>query len=67
MSQQVFRNTLRMLTNHNILSKRVLMFYETLDVVQLLEVFITDPSHLLVWIAALDIQKWIVIFLIIAL
>jgi hypothetical protein len=57
MSQQTLRTALRLLTNQNILSKRVLMFDETFDILQLRKIFISNPQQLLIWIPQLGIQK----------
>jgi hypothetical protein len=43
------------------------MFYETVDILQLLKIFFSNPHHLLIWITELGIQKWIIIVLIVAL
>ena len=66
-SQQVFRLTISKLTNHNILSKRLLMFYETIDLFRLLQLIFSNPQNMLLWIANLSLEKWMIIIIIVIL
>lgn len=65
-SQQTIGTILKVLTNQGVISKRIVMFYETFDLIKVLKILFTNPQHLLVWFSKLGAAKWIVIAIIIA-
>lgn len=65
-TQQTIGTTLRILTNQGVLSKRIVMFYETFDLIKILKIICTNPQHILVWFSKLGAAKWLVIVIIVA-
>jgi hypothetical protein len=57
---------MKVLVDQNVISKHVLMFYETFDMINLLKLLFTNPQHVLVWISKLGTAKWIIIAIIVA-
>jgi hypothetical protein len=49
------------------LSKRLLMFYESFDLIRLITVLCTHPESILVWVTNLGIGKWLLIVILVAL
>jgi hypothetical protein len=66
-TQQTIRATLRILTNQGVISKHLLMFYETFDMIKLLKILCTNPQHLIVWFSKLGAAKYLIIAIIVVL
>jgi|GEM_PF-4464775 len=66
-SQQVVRQTLIRLVKENIISKRILLFYETFDIIKFFKILFTNPKLILLWITKMELGKWIILIIIVAL